>query len=64
MSSAVSNRVMRVLALALGVFVVGACSGPILANPPAVAGAPIVKATPPPPRNDPQPVQFPRDDAP
>lgn len=55
---------MKVMALVFALFAVSACSGPILANPPAVAGAPIVKATPPPPRNDPQPVQFPRDDAP
>jgi predicted secreted hydrolase len=55
---------MKVMALVFALFTVSACSGPILANPPAVAGAPIVKATPPPPRNDPQPVQFPRDDAP
>ncbi|MFM8996661.1 MAG: lipocalin-like domain-containing protein, partial [Candidatus Limnocylindrus sp.] len=55
---------LRALALVMALFTVGACSGPIVANPPAVAGAPIVKATPPPPRDDPQPVQFPRDDAP
>lgn len=55
---------MRTLLLALAIFTVSACSGPILANPPAVAGAPIVKPTPLAPRNDPQPVQFPRDDAP
>jgi len=55
---------MKVMALVFALFTVSACSGSILANPPAVAGAPIVKATPPPPRNDPQPVQFPRDDAP
>lgn len=58
------NQMMRALALVMALFTVGACSGPIVANPPAVAGAPIVKATPPPPRDDPQPVQFPRDDAP
>jgi len=55
---------MKVMALVFALFTVSACSGPLLANPPAGAGAPIVKATPPPPRNDPQPVQFPRDDAP
>ncbi|MFM7504012.1 MAG: lipocalin family protein [Candidatus Limnocylindrus sp.] len=58
------NQTIRALALVMALFTVGACSGPIVANPPAVAGAPIVKATPPPPRDDPQPVQFPRDDAP
>uniref|UniRef100_UPI00404A4995 lipocalin family protein n=1 Tax=Candidatus Limnocylindrus sp. TaxID=2802978 RepID=UPI00404A4995 len=58
------KRMMNALALVFALFTVSACSGPILANPPAVAGAPIVKATPPPPRDDPQPVQFPRDDAP
>lgn len=58
------NQTIRALALVMVLFTVGACSGPIVANPPAVAGAPIVKATPPPPRDDPQPVQFPRDDAP
>jgi predicted secreted hydrolase len=42
---------------------VGACSGPILSNSAAPTGAPIVKATPLAPRNDPQPVSFPRDDA-
>ena len=58
------KQMVKALALMFAFFTVSACSGPILANPPAVAGAPIVKATPPPPRNDPQPVQFPRDDAP
>ena len=58
------KQMVSAFALMFALFTVSACSGSILANPPAVAGAPIVKATPPPPRNDPQPVQFPRDDAP
>jgi predicted secreted hydrolase len=58
------KQMVSAFALMFALFTVNACSGSILANPPAVAGAPIVKATPPPPRNDPQPVQFPRDDAP
>ena len=37
---------MKALALVFALFTVSACSGPILANPPAVAGAPIAKATP------------------
>ena len=42
---------------------VSACNGPILSSSAAPTGAPIVKATPLAPRNDPQPVNFPRDDA-
>jgi len=42
---------------------VGACNGPILSRSAAPTGAPIVKATPLAPRNDPQPISFPRDDA-
>ncbi len=43
---------------------VSACGGPILSNSAALPGAPIVKATPLAPRNDPQTIGFPRDDAP
>lgn len=42
---------------------VSACNGPILSSSAAPTGAPIVKAAPLAPRNDPQPVTFPRDDA-
>jgi predicted secreted hydrolase len=44
--------------------VLAACSGPVLANPPA--GDPIVTAPPAPPARaaDPQPIVLPRDDAP
>jgi predicted secreted hydrolase len=52
------------LLLALLIVVVGACGGPVLANPPAahpvVTPAPAATAGP----ADPVPVQFPRDDAP
>ena len=58
------KQMVKALALMFVIFTVSACSGPILANPPAVACAPIVKTTPTPPRHDPQPVQFPRDHAP
>ena len=54
----------RLLSLALAALALGACSGPILSNPAALPGAPIVKPTPPAPRTDPQPIAFPRDDAP
>jgi len=53
-----------VLGAALLCLVVAACSGPILANPPLV---PSVPETPPPTPaapTDPQPLVFPRDDAP
>ena len=53
----------RTLLLLFAAVIVSACSGPILSNSAAPTGAPIVKATPLAPRNDPQPVSFPRDDA-
>ena len=54
----------RALVLVLfAALAVSACNGPILSNSAAPTGAPIVKATPLAPRNDPQPVSFPRDDA-
>jgi hypothetical protein len=49
--------------LLFAVLTVGACSGPIFSNMAALPGAPIVKATPAPQHNDPQPISFPRDDA-
>ena len=54
----------RALALAIAALLTSACSGPILSNPAASPGAAIVKGTPRPVANDPQPVQLPRDDAP
>ena len=51
------------LALLIAALTVSACNGPILSNSAAAPGAPIVKATPLAPRNDPQPISFPRDDA-
>ena len=54
----------RALVLVLfAALAVSACNGPILSRSAAPTGAPIVKATPLAPRNDPQPVSFPRDDA-
>ena len=41
------------LALLIAALTVGACNGPILSNSAAAPGAPIVKATPLAPRNDP-----------
>ena len=51
------------LHILFAVLTVSACNGQILSNSAAPPGAPIVKATPLAPRNDPQPVSFPRDDA-
>ena len=51
------------LLLLIAALTVSACSGPIFSNMAALPGAPIVKATPLPPRNDPQTIIFPRDDA-
>lgn len=53
----------RISLLAVAALFLAACSGPILANPAATPGAAIEKPTPRPPANDPQPVEFPRDDA-
>ena len=53
----------RTLLLLFAAVIVSACSGPILSRSAAPTGAPIVKATPLAPRNDPQPISFPRDDA-
>ena len=54
----------RALVLVLfAALTVGACNGPILSNSAAAPGAPIVKSTPLAPRNDPQPISFPIDDA-
>jgi predicted secreted hydrolase len=55
---------LRPLALALLAVVVAACSGPVLANPPAAR--PVVTPAPsePPRPADPQPVVLPRDDGP
>ncbi len=54
----------RALVLVLfAALALSACSGPILSNSAAPTGAPIVKATPLAPRNDPQLVSFPLDDA-
>ena len=54
----------RALALLAVVVVTGACSGPVLANPPVAhpqsTAAPAMSPRPP----DPQPVVLPRDDAP
>ena len=51
------------LLLLIAALIVGACNGPIFSKTAALPGAPIVKATPLAPRNDPQPINFPRDDA-
>ena len=54
----------RSLLLVLSAVLVAACSGPILANPPAPTGAPFEKPTPRPNAGDPIAVELPRDDAP
>lgn len=54
---------LAVLALAAAA-VAGACSGPVLANPPAARPAPTVAPEPTARPADPQPVVLPRDDAP
>ena len=59
-----SPLAVRALALAAATLLAAACSGPILSNPGASPGAPIVKDTPRPAANDPRPIQLPRDDAP
>ena len=51
------------LSLLMTAATLGACNGPILSNRAALPGAPIVKPTPVAPRNDPQTISFPRDDA-
>lgn len=54
----------RLAALALAVAAVaGACSGPVLANPPAIRPEPAVVPSPSARPADPQPVVLPRDDA-
>ncbi len=57
------TRARTVLLLMIAALSTAACSGPILSNPAAPIGAPIVKPTPRPAPNDPQPIVFPRDDA-
>ena len=59
-----SSLAARALAFLVATLLTAACSGPILSNPGASPGAPIVKGTPRPVANDPQPIQLPRDDAP
>ncbi len=55
----------RLVAIALVIAAVaGACSGPVLANPPVARPQPTVAPEPTPLPADPQPVVLPRDDAP
>jgi len=64
MSRPMTSRRPASLLLVLLALVVGACSGPVLANP--AADRPVVTPVPSPPARpaDPQPVELPRDDGP
>ena len=57
-------RVVRALVVAAAVVAVAACSGPILANPPAQQDVILAPIQPPVAVADPRPVKLPRDDGP
>jgi predicted secreted hydrolase len=59
-----SGRLPALVLALLATVVVGACSGPVLANPPAARPAPTTAPEPTARPADPQPVVLPRDDAP
>ena len=57
-------KTARTLLVVLAVLAVAACSGPILANPPAQQPVVITPTEPPVAVADPIPIELPRDDGP
>ncbi len=63
-SSAARRRIRAAILLGLAAALAAACSGPILANPPAETITPALSTPRPSTLPDPQPIVFPRDDGP